>query len=76
VSAFQAPWYVGNTCTRTMYCPSCGHDVTLRFLSCGGRPLSLIGCSEPDCTMACLAEASVTESEPALPASEAATVRP
>jgi hypothetical protein len=76
VSAFQAPWYAGNTCTKIMHCPSCGHDVTLRFLACGGRPISLIGCSEPDCTMACLADASVAEVEAASPESETARMHP
>jgi hypothetical protein len=56
MSGIRAPWYVQSTTSVTVYCPWSGHDVTARYLVCGDRPVSLIGCSETGCAMSCLAE--------------------
>jgi hypothetical protein len=52
----QPPWFIDQTLTTTVFCPWAEHDVTVRFLTCAGRPTLLIGCSEPECSMACLVD--------------------
>jgi hypothetical protein len=64
MSGIRAPWYVENTSSVTAYCPWSGHDVTLRYLVCDGRPVTLLGCSKPDCTMACLTDAAPPDAAP------------
>jgi hypothetical protein len=63
VFEFQVPWFIDEslTMTTTLYCPWAQHDVEARFLTCGGQPVSLIGCSERACSMSCLAEAPVPD---------------
>jgi hypothetical protein len=59
VFELQSPWFIEQSFTTTVYCPWCQHEVEARFLTCGGRPVSLIGCSEPACSMSCLADGPV-----------------
>jgi hypothetical protein len=52
---FERPWFFGQTRTVTLFCPWTKRDVRARFLARTGCPPVLIGCSEPGCSLACLA---------------------
>jgi hypothetical protein len=53
IEAF-VPWYLSQVGTSTVRCPWAGREVQIRYLTFGGSPVGLIGCSDPDCSMPCL----------------------
>jgi hypothetical protein len=68
VGAF-VPWYMSRTAMATIRCPWTGREVEVRYLTCGGSPIGLIGCSDRDCSMPCLSGAPPPDAaeEPAAP---------